>query len=224
MGRTAGDLVNVPAHQRHSMVLVPMDAPGVRIVRAMKVMGYDDAPHGHAEMFFDNVVVPLDNCILGQGRGFEIAQGRLGPGRIHHCMRLIGMAEKALQLMCERSNSRVAFGKRLADQGVVREAIALSRVEINQARLLCLQAAYVMDTRGNKAARDTIAAIKIIAPRMAKQVIDRAIQVHGGMGLSQDSPLAYLWSCARVLQLADGPDEVHIESIAKNELRPRSLK
>ena len=219
MGRTAGDLSSIPLHRRHSMVLVPMDSKGIRIVRPMTVMGYADAPHGHAEMYFDDVEVPVENFVLGEGRGFEIAQGRLGPGRIHHCMRLIGMAEKALKLMCERVTSRVAFGRRLSEQGVIREHIALSKVEIHQARLLCLNAALAMDRFGNKAAREEIAAIKVVAPRMAKAVIDRAIQSHGGMGLSQDTPLAYLWSSARVLQLADGPDEVHLETLAKHELK-----
>lgn len=223
MGRTAGDLTHFPAHRRHSMVLVPMDSEGIRIVRPMTVMGYEDAPHGHAEMYFDNVEVPAENFILGEGKGFEIAQGRLGPGRIHHCMRLIGMAEKALKLMCERVTSRFAFGKRLSEQGVIREQIALSKVEISQARLLCLNAALAMDRFGNKAAREEIAAVKVVAPRMAKAVIDRAMQAHGGMGLSQDSPLAYLWSCARVLQLADGPDEVHLETLAKSELKKYSI-
>lgn len=219
MGRAHGDASTLPAHGRHSMVLVPMDTPGVRVARPMTVMGYDDAPHGHAEVFFDGVVVPASSFVLGEGRGFEVAQGRLGPGRIHHCMRLIGMAERALELMCERVATRVAFGKPLAEQGTIRQDIALSRVEISQARLLCLHAAHVMDVHGNKAARGDIAAIKVVAPRMAKRVIDRSIQAHGGMGLSQDSPLASMWTWARVLQLADGPDEVHLESIAKSELK-----
>lgn len=219
MGRTSGDLSNTPAHNRHSMVIVPMNSKGIQIKRPMTVMGYADAPHGHADMYFEDVQVPASNFLLGEGRGFEIAQGRLGPGRIHHCMRLVGMAEKALRLMCERVNSRIAFGKPLAEQGIIRENIALSKIEISQARLLCLNAAVSMDRHGNKEAREEIAAIKVVAPRMAKGVIDRAIQAHGGMGLSQDSPLPYLWTCARVLQLADGPDEVHLETLAKYEIK-----
>eukprot|EP00602_Paraphysomonas_sp_CaronLab_P009780 CAMPEP_0185026830 /NCGR_PEP_ID=MMETSP1103-20130426/11335_1 /TAXON_ID=36769 /ORGANISM="Paraphysomonas bandaiensis, Strain Caron Lab Isolate" /LENGTH=698 /DNA_ID=CAMNT_0027560545 /DNA_START=514 /DNA_END=2610 /DNA_ORIENTATION=- len=219
MGRTHGDLSSVPPHKRHSMVLVPMDAPGIEIIRPMRVMGYDDAPHGHADMKFTDVRVPKSNIILGEGRGFEIAQGRLGPGRIHHCMRIIGAAERALQLMCLRATQRVAFGKSLAEQGTIRTDIANSRVEIDQARLLCLNASHRMDVYGNKIAKDDIAAIKIVAPRMAKAVIDRSMQAHGAMGLSQDTPLAHFWTWARILQLADGPDEVHLTALAKSEIR-----
>jgi acyl-CoA dehydrogenase len=215
MGKTDPE---APKHSQQSMILVPANAPGINIIRPLTVMGYDDAPHGHVEMTFDNVRVPADNLLLGEGRGFEIAQGRLGPGRIHHCMRLIGLAERALELMCRRASSRVAFGQTVASQTVTQERIAEARCKIDMARLLTLKAAWLMDIAGNKVARSEIAMIKVVAPNMACQVIDWAMQVHGGGGMSGDFPLASAYAHARTLRFADGPDEVHRNAIAKWEL------
>jgi len=215
MGKTDFD---APRHAQQSMILVPADAPGLTVLRPLPVFGYDDAPHGHCEMVFENVRVPASNILLGEGRGFEIAQGRLGPGRIHHCMRAIGVAERALELMVQRLATRVAFGKRLSDQGVWRERIAESRIRIDTARLLTLKAAYMMDTVGNKVAQSEIAMIKVLAPNVAQQVLDWAIQAHGAAGVSDDFPLAYQWAGNRTLRLADGPDEVHRNAIAKLEI------
>ncbi len=216
MGKTDPDCAD--RHRQQSMILVPMDTPGVRLVRALNVFGYDHAPHGHGEVDFQDVRVPVSNMLLGEGRGFEIAQGRLGPGRIHHCMRLIGLAERALELMCRRALSRVAFRRMVAEQGVTRERIANARLLIDQARLLTLNAAWMMDTVGNKVAKKEIAMIKVAAPQMACQVIDWAMQVHGGAGVCDDFPLAHAYAHARTLRFADGPDEVHRNQIAKLEL------
>jgi len=215
MGKTDPE---APRHSQQSMVVVPANTPGIRVIRPLSVFGYDDAPHGHMEIELKNVRVPVDHVLLGEGRGFEIAQGRLGPGRIHHCMRSIGAAERALELMCKRLNSRVAFGREVSRQSVWQERIAEARCMIEQARLLTLKAAYMMDTVGNKVAKAEIAMIKIVAPNMACQIIDWAIQAHGGGGVSQDFPLAFAYAHQRTLRLADGPDEVHRNSLAKLEL------
>jgi len=215
MGKTDPE---APRHSQQSMILVPADAPGVKVLRGLHVFGFDDAPHGHMEVQFKDVRVPTSNILLGEGRGFEIAQGRLGPGRIHHCMRLIGLAERSLELLCRRAKSRVAFGRPVAEQGVTRERIAEARCKIDMARLLTLKAAWMMDVAGNKTAKAEIAMIKVVAPTMACQVIDWAMQVHGGAGMCQDFPLAYYYTAARTLRFADGPDEVHRNAIAKIEL------
>jgi acyl-CoA dehydrogenase len=216
MGKTDPEAAR---HEQQSMILVPLDTPGVEIERTIPVFGYDDAPHGHAEVSFNDVRVPLENIVWDEGKGFAIAQGRLGPGRIHHCMRLVGVAERALEMMCERVKEREAFGKPLAEQGVVQAWISDSRMEIEQARLLTLKAAHMMDTVGNKEARAEIAMIKVVAPNVALNVLDRAIQAHGGAGVSGDFPLAYFWASARTLRLADGPDEVHRAAVARLELK-----
>jgi acyl-CoA dehydrogenase len=217
MGKT--DPKNPDKYKQQSMILVPRDTPGVKVLRHLTVFGYDDAPHGHGEVLFENVRVPASNMLLGEGRGFEIAQGRLGPGRIHHCMRQIGVAERALELMCKRSMARVAFGKKLADNDITLERIAQSRIEIDQARLLVLHAAYMMDTVGNKGAKQAIAEIKVAVPNMTLRVVERAMQLHGGGGVSQAFPLASMWAHSRTLRFADGPDEVHRRQIGRLELR-----
>lgn len=214
MGKTDPD--NADRHKQQSMILVPKNTPGVTVVRPMQVFGYVDNPEGHPEVRFENVRVPKENLLLGEGRGFEIAQGRLGPGRIHHCMRLVGMAQRALELMCERANKRVAFGQPLIKQGSVREDIARSYGDVEQARLLTLKAADAMDRHGNKQAKELIASIKIVAPNMALRVLDRAIQLHGAVGLSQDTPLAHMYAAARTIRLADGPDQVHMMQLGRN--------
>jgi acyl-CoA dehydrogenase len=219
MGKTDFD---APRHSQQSMILVPTDTPGVTIMRPLPVFGYDDAPHGHCEISYEDVRVPASNILLGEGRGFEIAQGRLGPGRIHHCMRSLGVAERALELMCKRLNQRVAFGKKVSEQGVWRERIAESRIRIDSARLLTLKAAYLMDTVGNKHAQTEIAMIKVLAPNVTQQVLDWAIQAHGAAGVSDDFPLASQWAGNRTLRIADGPDEVHRNAIAKLELAKHS--
>ena len=216
MGKTDPD---APRHAQQSMILVPSDTAGITVRRPLTVFGYDDAPHGHMEITLENVRVPASNILLGEGRGFEIAQGRLGPGRIHHCMRQIGVAERALELMCKRSQNRVAFGKRLAENDITLERIAQSRIEIDQARLLVLHAAYMMDTVGNKAAKQAIAEIKVAVPNMTLNVVERAMQLHGGGGVSQEFPLASMWAHSRTLRFADGPDEVHRRQIGRLELR-----
>jgi acyl-CoA dehydrogenase len=217
MGKTDPD--SADRHKQQSMIVVPTDTPGVKIERALTVFGYDDAPHGHMEVSLENVRVPAANILLGEGRGFEIAQGRLGPGRIHHCMRIIGQAERALEFMIKRLNSRVAFGKPVSQQSVWHERIAESRMMIDQARLLTLKAAHMMDTVGNKEARKEIGMIKVIAPNMAQKIMDWAIQAHGGGGVSQDFPLAFMWAWNRSMRLADGPDEVHRSQVARLELK-----
>ena len=219
MGKTKPD---APRHEQQSMILVPLDTPGLRIERHVPVFGYDHAPHGHMEITYTDVRVPASNILWGEGKGFAIAQGRLGPGRIHHCMRLIGSAERAVDEMCRRVQEREAFGKKLAQQGVIQDWIAQSRIEIEQARLLTLKAAYMMDTVGNKEAKQEIAMIKVVAPQMALNVLDRAIQAFGGAGVSDDTPLAFMWAQARTLRIADGPDEVHRSQIAKLELKKHS--
>jgi len=217
MGKT--DAKNPDRYKQQSMIVVPREAPGIKVVRMLHVFGYDDAPHGHGEVLFENVRVPAGNLLLGEGRGFEIAQGRLGPGRIHHCMRQIGVAERALEFMCRRALNRVAFGKKLADNDITTERIAQARIEIDQARLYVLHAAYMMDTVGNKAAKQAIAGIKVAVPNMTLRVVDWAMQLHGGGGVSQEFPLASWWAHSRTLRFADGPDEVHRRQIGRLELR-----
>jgi acyl-CoA dehydrogenase len=221
IGRAAPLPANTPPHRRHTMILLPLGSEGVKVMRPLTVFGYDDAPHGHAEVDFNNVYVPAGGVLLGEGRGFEIAQGRLGPGRLHHCMRLIGMGERAIRLMKERAAARVVFGKPIADQGAFQHALAEARITLDSARLLVLRAADALDRRGFKGARGEIAAAKVAAPRAALAVIDQAMQVHGGAGVSGETPLAYLYAGARTLRIADGPDEVHLETLAKVEMRAR---